>query len=559
MQPADGTDAPVDPTGNRLLLGPMLRYVDDTQATIWVETERACTVTVLDHRAPTFCVRGHHYALVIVDRLRPGTTTEYQVALDGATVWPEPAIGLPPSVIRTTSPDADVSVLVGSCRAAAPHEPPYTLELADDERGRGVDSLWAHAQRMVGEPPEHWPTLLLLVGDQIYADDSSPDTQQRIEGRREPDRELPSSVVTTFEEYVWLYREAWSPRLERWLFSVIPSMMIFDDHDMIDDWNISASWLDEIRREPWWHEHSIGGLVSYWIHQHLGNLSPQQIEREGLLAAVSSEPDGTAAITAWAEKVDRTATIAPGHRFSFSRTIGPVHVVMIDCRCARVLEPGGRRMVNERDWEWVRHEVLGDHHHVVIAASLPVFLSSGLHDLQVWSERVCDGRWGHRMAALGERLRRALDLEDWPSFQQSFDAFVALIDDACAADDPPDTIVVASGDIHFSYAAALPFGRGTTRVHQVVSSPIRNALIPHERSAMRATLTRTGSLVGRALRRLSGARPSAVPIEMTAGPFFANNMCELHYRGRDVELIIEHSTADNESGGRLDEVARIAL
>ena len=41
-----------------LVLGPLLRYVAETEATIWVETERACEVAILGHRARTFEVNG---------------------------------------------------------------------------------------------------------------------------------------------------------------------------------------------------------------------------------------------------------------------------------------------------------------------------------------------------------------------------------------------------------------------------------------------------------------------------------------------------------------------
>jgi len=50
--------------GPDLVLGPMLRYVSQTEATIWVETSRACQVEILGRRARTFEVAGHHYALV---------------------------------------------------------------------------------------------------------------------------------------------------------------------------------------------------------------------------------------------------------------------------------------------------------------------------------------------------------------------------------------------------------------------------------------------------------------------------------------------------------------
>ena len=49
-----------------LLLGPLLRHVDPVSATVRVETDRPCVVDVLGRRARTFCVGGHHYALVVV-------------------------------------------------------------------------------------------------------------------------------------------------------------------------------------------------------------------------------------------------------------------------------------------------------------------------------------------------------------------------------------------------------------------------------------------------------------------------------------------------------------
>jgi len=52
-----------------LVLGPLLRYVGTTQATVWVETDAPCEVAVLGARRETFCVEGHHYALVHVEDL----------------------------------------------------------------------------------------------------------------------------------------------------------------------------------------------------------------------------------------------------------------------------------------------------------------------------------------------------------------------------------------------------------------------------------------------------------------------------------------------------------
>ncbi len=65
--------AAVDHGGAELILGPLLRYVGGGRATIWCETDRPCEVDVLAgahrHRARTWSVHGHHYALVRVEDL----------------------------------------------------------------------------------------------------------------------------------------------------------------------------------------------------------------------------------------------------------------------------------------------------------------------------------------------------------------------------------------------------------------------------------------------------------------------------------------------------------
>ena len=61
--------------------------------------------------------------------------------------------------------------------------------------------------------------------------------------------------------------------------------MVWDDHDMSDDWNISRSWHEEMDRKEWWHERAVDGIVSYWIYQHLGNLSPRELDERTNLRA----------------------------------------------------------------------------------------------------------------------------------------------------------------------------------------------------------------------------------------------------------------------------------
>jgi hypothetical protein len=63
----------------------------------------------------------------------------------------------------------------------------------------------------------------------------------------------------------------------------------------------------------------------------------------------------------------------------------------------------------------------------VIGTSLPVFVAGGIHDLQAWNERVCNGAWGRLGRRSGEKLRRELDLDHWPAFGRSFGKMVELL------------------------------------------------------------------------------------------------------------------------------------
>ncbi len=542
---------PNRPAVAELLLGPALRYVSETEATVWVETTAACTVRVLDTSTRTFEVAGHHYALVVLEGLAPDSTIPYQVHIDDRLVWPAADSRLPPSVIRTMGEDGPFRLLFGSCRSAAPHEPPYILEAGVTGEGLGVDALRAHGLRMLSQPPAEWPDVLVFLGDQVYADDMSPAAQRRVERRGDDRGDLPKKVVADFEEYTWLYEESWRCDIERWVMSVVPSVMIFDDHDVIDDWNTSQSWVEETRAEPWWEDHIIGAMMSYWIYQHLGNLSPAEIASQGMLARVMESDDAEAVLRHWAFESEAQTPVPGGYPFSFHRRFGDVHLVMVDTRNGRVLEPGNRKMIGDDEWDWVVDRCFEPATHLLIATSLPVFAPGGVHAIQQWDEAVCDGRWGRVGAWVGERVRRTIDTEHWPSFDDSFRKFERLLVERATGErdtEAPATITVLGGDIHFSYGVAVePRGdrRFTSRVHQVVSSPIRNILDAPSRRAMRFAQSDTGRRVAEFLQRRVGRPPSDLRWDLDVDPIFDNTMALIEFDGDRASLTMERARLDD--------------
>ena len=571
-----------------LLIGPVLRRVAGTQATIWVETSAPAMVRVstpdgAGGEAATFTAFGHHYALVVVTGLEPGRATPYEVFLDGERVWPQPKPAYPPSVIRTRRADdrdQPVRLVFGSCRETTQRTTARRLP---------PDALDAYARRLIAEgggvgDPTEWPDLLVLLGDQVYADEVSPAVRKLLQRRRHRAPQAPADQVVSFDEYTKLYLESWREPEIRWLLSTVPSVMIFDDHEIVDDWNTSAPWRAHARSQPWWTERITSGLASYWVYQHLGNLSPAELATDPVYAQVVAAADATAVLREFGERVDREAAdhdaalgagrAAPDpggrYRWSYALDLGRTRLVMLDNRCGRVLDRRHRAMLSPADWDWFLDQARGDYDHLVVGSSLPWLLAPTIHHLESWNERLADSH-RPRVAELSERLRRAFDLEHWAAFERSFAALARLFvslgtgqrrdtaDGRRASErpyPPPATISVLSGDVHHSYLARARFPEGmTTPVHQLTCSAFHNQVPGWMRPLLRIGWWRLPSLVARTLARLAGVPHPGLSWRKLAGPYFGNAIGTLVHDGPTAEVVIEGTDAD----GTLRTVAALPL
>ncbi|KOG33256.1 alkaline phosphatase D family protein [Streptomyces resistomycificus] len=540
-----------------LRLGPLLRYADGSSATVWVETSRPCTAEVrcadgAGGETHTFQIEGHHYALVPVTGLTPGTSQPYEVFLDGTRVWPLPDTAFPPSVISTPAEDPDIRIAFGSCRWASP--------AADEHDPVGPDALDTLATRIATAPEGERPDALLLLGDQVYADETSPATRKWLAARRDLS-DPPGSQVADYEEYTHLYYESWLDAEVRWLLSTVPSCMIFDDHDVIDDWNTSAAWLEDMRTTGWWQQRLLSGLMSYWVYQHLGNLSPAELAADPLYAAVRAAPDGTDALRAFAAGADADSASV---RWSYRRDFGRVRLVMVDSRAARVLDEQNRSMLDAGEAEWVREQALDtpeSYDHLLIGTSLPWLLPHLVHDAEAWNAALCRGDKGARWARFGEKLRRGADLEHWAAFPASFTALADLIAEVGSGPDAPATVLVLSGDVHHAYVAE-PKWRADgpdAVVLQLTCSPVHNSIPLSIRLGFRFGWSAVARALGRRFAWHAGGPRPPVSWRRTGGPWFGNQLMTLTLRGRSARLRLEQAQSVRGRSPRLVTVTESEL
>jgi hypothetical protein len=389
------------------------------------------------------------------------------------------------------------------------------------------------------------PDQLFLLGDQVYVDEGSPHTRARIRERRGTETP-PGEEILDFEEYTWLYRESWSEPLIRWLLSTVSVSMLWDDHDLSDDWNISYSWLSEMRGRSWWHRRAVDCIVSYWIYQHLGNLSPAELDENDVYRAVRGNQHATASLYEWADRID---TDASGTRWSFCRDFGRTRGIFVDSRAGRVLEPDRRAIVDDAEWDWIVERATGDFDHLLIATTVPFLLSPAFDRLEAWNERLCDGAWGPLAARASERLRRGVDFDHWAAFQASFAQLRDLLDEIAKGErgERPGSIVVLSGDVHHAYVCELGMpadGEGRSPIYQAVCSPYRNPLAKNERRVVRAAFNPAAGKVAAALARAAGAPDPGCGWRLLAGPHFDNQVATLTLDGRHAEIRLERTVPE---------------
>lgn len=524
-----------------LLCGPLLRYVDRRYAVIWLELDRDMEIEVtlapMRNGIPLaeITVRGWPvkvgdtwYAWIRCGPLLPDTWYEYRITAqaDGSgpeEIWPDRSLsGVGhPSWFRTFPlfSVTGIKIAFGSCRAGFPPGDGKAIE-------EGIDALQAYANEVAenadGRETE-WPHFFLLMGDQIYGDNLS--FAKRREFARRPENPVKTNQATTYAQYAALYREAWtSVKRIRWMLSCIPSFMLFDDHEITDDWNITEEWARERLRSPGWTRLLRDGLLAYWIYQGAGNLSPRRSrtdERSRLLSPRYRSPfrDVTRRLEGLFDAYIRRRRSAdwgfvvdtPGTRF-----------VMADTRMSRKLT-GHRLLMSDPTWSDFAARALDTRaRKTFLVLPSPLLIGPPLHDLVSRVAESIEGNPPSVVGAIaggligtlvagpvgglvgavagsvggeylldkyGEEVVRKADIELWPAFPSSFNRMLTLLEQLQdgIGTTPKRFIGILAGDVHHSNIFQGDFMR-TARPGSVLNftmSPLQRHVSPDDESLLR--------------------------------------------------------------------------
>lgn len=375
-----------------LLAGPTLRKTTATEVVLWVVTSAPLSGTTelfnAEQETPFFTspldeqesIQVGTHAWVTLIHLQGEFPTnvplQYQIETDQGSLT-ELAPHLVYADKRTNSDNARIEfkisttadyILHGSCRN--PHHP-------------SKDSLVAADNKIATQAVVERPDMLMMSGDQIYADHVAGPTLDAIQqviqllglvGESLPTDSLDSKIsssealfssdyhlyqrdhllphhntsdslldklfpkrgipifsstdcenhLVTLSEFIAMYLLVWSPTLwqcinrerliennfmqggrqltpaeqQQWrdesiiiddfiaglpqvqrLFAHIPTYMIFDDHDVTDDWNLTVGWEHAVDQNQFATQVIGNGLAAYWMCQGWGN-APENFNRD---------------------------------------------------------------------------------------------------------------------------------------------------------------------------------------------------------------------------------------------------------------------------------------
>jgi len=248
------------------------------------------------------------------------------------------------------------------------------------------------------------------------------------------------------------------PAVRRVLANV-PTFMIFDDHDVTDDWNLTKVWKEKIRARPTGRRVVSNALAAYWAFQGWGN-DPESMDGEVADAVVGflseSRVDGDAFdSTMW--EFDRWSFFAP--------TAPPT--VVLDTRTQRHYDSpeGGARLLGEAELQHVAEVARSAGHKpgspLVLVSAVPVF---GF-ELQERRQKYLVGKVGPY----------EIDFEAWHSNLRGFVDLMRLLVERLQ----PSPCIILSGDVHYAVNALASFAIDDNRlpIIQVVSSGFKHASV----------------------------------------------------------------------------------
>jgi hypothetical protein len=287
----------------------------------------------------------------------------------------------------------------------------------------------------------------------------------------------------------------------------LPTAMVFDDHDVSDDWNLSREWEQAAYGHPFSRRVIGNALIGYLLGQGWGN-APEAFD-DALLDRVQAVLDAPGA-AAHDDLIDELLH----HRHWHYRWDTTPPLIVLDSRTQRWRsEVSPRQPSGLLDWEGLTdlQQQLRGLPAVLLVASAPVFGVKLIEAVQ------------RMFTFLGRPLM--VDAENWMAHPGAASAILNIF----RHPQTPRTFVILSGDVHYSFVydvelrARARLGQADPsqpgpRIWQVCSSGLRNrfpqrllAVLDHGNRWLYSPRSPLNRFTRRRLMRVTPRKPEGTP------------------------------------------------
>ncbi|MCE8032826.1 MAG: alkaline phosphatase family protein [Halomonas sp.] len=245
------------------------------------------------------------------------------------------------------------------------------------------------------------------------------------------------------------------------LLAHLPTLMIFDDHDVTDDWNLTADWEQVAYGHPFSRRIIGNALLAYLLCQGWGNDPDRLAELTAHSATLMEQAQQNAG---WLPAEEQDALLQRLLRFQGweYRIPGAPPLLVLDTRTRRWRsERHPTRPSGLMDWEALieLQEGMLDAPSAIIVSPAPMFGVKLIEAVQ-------------RLFALaGKPL--LVDAENWMAHRGAASVMLNIFRHSRT----PGNYVILSGDVHYSFAydIELRHRQSGPRLWQITSSGIKNA------------------------------------------------------------------------------------
>ncbi|WP_047711739.1 alkaline phosphatase D family protein [Pseudomonas lactis] len=246
------------------------------------------------------------------------------------------------------------------------------------------------------------------------------------------------------------------------VFAHLSTLMMFDDHDITDDWNLSAQWEETAYGHPFSKRIIGNALLAYLLCQGWGNQPQVFGELLSQTQALTGQAQGNHLDTAAQDAL--LEALLKFQQWHYVLPTSPA-LVVLDTRTRRwrseftLKQPSGLL-----DWEALSElqQALLDHPSAIIVSPAPVFGVKLIETVQkVFS-------W------CGFPL--LVDAENWMAHRGAAQVILNILRHSRT----PGNYVILSGDVHYSfvYQVLIRHRNGGPKIWQITSSGIKNEFPP---------------------------------------------------------------------------------